>query len=656
MRKFNPQQDWFRLLIIIATTIVIGGAIFLLNNLTGLINLFLVLIQAIFGIIFGVWYFRVFLAYLREFRKKDEDKKIGVQKGWAIYGSIDSIINVITWGLLSSLIFNVPKIIYLIPFAIAMIQVVYIFSKANRRRVRDWLLLLYNVVAFLYLLSWTLIDFGIDMPNIIGVFSHTINSEIMWWQLFFVNTGSFFTPTFLFPPYMLNPRYYLAMPVEEYYRIRDEEEKKLGPDPLRKTKDIETPDIETVESDEKKLPGERTPFFEERKKMESDRKVAEAMQLEAERNIADEDDRFAEFISLKDFALHLRKFVKRIDSFIRTISLSIILALIIITPFAFAGNVSLNVIPNYDKLSYSSKPGMVLAVQGNVFSFYSVNGSIDTTWEDDLANEIALAKELHVTHLRYDINARGLLNNNTRAKLATGLQLIKDEGINLIIEYTPNYPDSFHNLKNAFYINCSYIAQNYKPDYLIIYNEINGELQGYLSDIIEEKAILTPIANLTSRIKTLNPTTKVVTTVLALNQGQNLFENLLTNSTLDIDAVGVNFYPVLFGWRTNILYDFAQIYEDSNSSVNFWLSEIGIESFNFGEDAQAKYLAKIASLCSSIDGLNTNGLSIVSLIDNLGRSTEQGIVSHLGLVYYNGRKKKAFHAISYAYGTIQGII
>jgi hypothetical protein len=191
---------------------------------------------------------------------------------------------------------------------------------------------------------------------------------------------------------------------------------------------------------------------------------------------------------------------------------------------------------------------------------------------------------------------------------------------------------------------------------MVIYNEINGELQGYLTEMVNDNALLTSIANLTSRIKSLNPTTKVITTVLALSQGQTIFESLITNGTLGIDVVGVSFYPIIFGWRTNILFDFAQIYEDSGSTVDFWISEIGIESFNYGEDAQAKYLAKIASLCSNIDGFNTNGLSIVSLIDNLGRSTEQGIISHMGLVYYNGRKKKAFYAMTHAFGTIQGII
>jgi hypothetical protein len=478
----------------------------------------------------------------------------------------------------------------------------------------------------------------------------------MWWQLFFVNTGSFFTPTFIFPPYILNPRYYLAMPVEEYNKIREEEEKKLGQDPLRIPKDLEAKEIDIKESNDKKLPGERTPFFEERKKLESDKKVADAMQTEAEKRIDDEDIRFAEFISLKDFALQLRRFIKRLDSFIRTISISIILVLIILTPVAFAGIVSLNVIPNYNKLTYNTKPGMVLAVQGNVFSFYSANGSVDTSWENDLANEISLAKELHVTHLRYDINARGLLNNDTRTKLATGLQQIKDEGIKLILEYTPSFPDSYHNLKNAIYLNCSYIAQNFKPDYMVIYNEINGELQGYLSELVDYNDLLNPIMNVSAQIKSLNPTTKVVTTVLALREGQSIFETLLKNSTIDIDAVGVSFYPIIFGWRTNILSNFAQIYRDSNSTADFWISEIGIESFNYGEDAQAKYLANIASMCSLIDGLNSNGLSIVGLIDNLGRSTEQGIVSHLGLVYFNGRKKKAFYAIEYAYSTIQGII
>jgi hypothetical protein len=652
MRKFDPQQDWFRLLIILLGSLVFGALTFIVNNMSGLINLLVTIIQAVFGITFGIWYFRILLAYLREFRKKDEEHKIGIAKGWAIYGIIDSITNIFMWGILSALIFNVPKIIYLIPFAMAMVQAIYILSKANRRKVRDWLLFLYNIVAFLYLLNWTLVDFGIDMPNIVGVFSHTITSNVMWWQFIFVNTGSFFFPVFIFPPYILNPRYYLAMPIEKYYELKEEEEAKIGGDPLRKTSvEIGKTSIVLQAKEEKKLPGERTAFFKERQKLKTDQEIEEAMEREARKQY-DEDERFAEFVSLKDFALHFRRLVKRLDSAIRTLSISIILVLIVITPVAFAGNISLNVLPAYDKNVYNTKPGMVLAVQGNVFSNYDLNGNLSSIWQDELIDEINLAKELHVTHLRYDITSQGLANNQTRANLAVGLQNIKDEGIGLILGIVPGYSGTSENLENIMYINCSYMAQTYQPDYMVIYNSINGELQGYYSDVVALNSWYDPITNLTSRIKTLNPSTKVMTTVLAVNAGKPIFENLLTNSTIGIDVVGIIFYPIFFGWRDNILYDYATIAKDANSTVEFWISEIGVETLNFGEDAQAKYLAHIASMCSLTNELNTDGLIVISLYDNLGRSINQGIVSHLGLIYYNGKKKKAFYAITYAYNEI----
>jgi hypothetical protein len=653
MKRINLQSDWVRLLIVLLLTIIIGGLIFLLNNLTGLINILIVIIQAILGIAFGVWYFRIFLAYMREVRKKDEKKKVGVKLGWAIFGMIDSIISMFVWGVLSSLIFNVPKIIFLVPFTLSIIQMSYVFRNANRRKARDWFLLLYNIVAYLYVFNWTLVDFGIDLPNILGVFSHSINSGAMWWQLVFVNTAAFFLPTFMFPPYLLNPRYYFAIPVEEYYKIKDEEEQRIGGDPLKPTTDKESLDLTT--EGEKQLPGERTAFFVERRKIEAQKEDVIAMQKETAK-LAEEDIRFAEFVGLKDFAIHLRKYIRRLDSIISTISLSIILVLIIITPIVFAGNVTLNTIPNYEKQNYTLRPSMVLGVKGSVFTTYDINGNISKTWSDDLNEEINLAKELRATHLRYDINSRGLINDLTRSRLAVGLQAVKDEGLKLILSLTPNQPQYVQNLQNTIYTNISYIAQNYQPDYMIICNEINGELQKYSTEIIEYDQWLSPIANFTSRINTLNPSTKVGTSVLAVKDGKEIFETLITNSTLNIDFVGINFFPVLFGWRSNILNEYSTIAKDANSTVDFWISEIGMESFNFGEDAQAKYLAQIASLSSSANDYNASGLCIMSLLDNLGYSSEQGIVSHLGLVYYNGRKKKAFEALTYAFGKIQGII
>ncbi|MHA1171081.1 MAG: hypothetical protein ACTSQ3_03255, partial [Candidatus Heimdallarchaeota archaeon] len=153
---FDVSAEWFKLLMIFGVTLVIGALFFLINNLLGIFNIFLFIIQAIVGIVFALWYFRIFLTYVKELRKKDPEKKVGIPKGWAIYGLITCLVNIGIWGIMSPLIFNFPKIYFLIPSLLAMIQIFYVFKSGKRKGIRDWLLIIYNVIIFLYLLNWTL--------------------------------------------------------------------------------------------------------------------------------------------------------------------------------------------------------------------------------------------------------------------------------------------------------------------------------------------------------------------------------------------------------------------------------------------------------------------------------------------------------------------
>ncbi|HUT79984.1 MAG TPA: hypothetical protein VMZ29_02185 [Candidatus Bathyarchaeia archaeon] len=644
MKKIDRNSEWFKVFIIIIISLFVGALLFLINNMSGILNILIFIIQTILGLIFGLWYFRIFRGYIREIRKKEIEKKVGVPKGWAIFGIIATLINVLIWGFFSALIFNIPKIFFLVPFILAIIQVSYTMHTANRRKLRDWLLLVYNIVIFIYLLNWSLVDFGIDIPNFFGVFSHTVNSSVMWWQLVNINTGAYFTPTFMFPPYMANFRYYLAIPFEEYYKTKTQE-----------FEEFET-QLKVEEEEEKQLIGERKDFFDERKRECEEKAEIAAIRKELAIKQIDPDTKYAQFIASNDFSFNFRRFIGSFEAIIRNFSLSIILMLIIIMPITFAGNISMNVIPNYQKQDYVLKPGMVLAVKGNVFSTYDLNGNISADWEEQLDEEITLLKELHVTHVRYDIKSQGLDNADTRLKLTTGLQQIIDEGIGLILSVASGYVFTKKELVNTVYQDAKYIAETFKPDYMVIYNEINGELGTYLSEAVDYYAWLPEIANVTSEIKTLSPATKVITTVLALNDGHDIFKELLTNATLNIDVVGINFIPLLFGWRLSNLLQYGTIYKNTTTTIPFWISEIGMESFNFGEDAQAKFLGKVISKSSLITELDADGICIVSLVDNIGLTIDRGVTNHQGLVYYNGHKKKAFEAVSYAFGTILGVI
>jgi hypothetical protein len=106
----------------------------------------------------------------------------------------------------------------------------------------------------------------------------------------------------------------------------------------------------------------------------------------------------------------------------------------------------------------------------------------------------------------------------------------------------------------------------------------------------------------------------------------------------------------------NSLLAYHDLYQSSSSTLEFWISEVGMESFNFGENAQAKFLGKVLSMASLPAEIDAAGICIVSMSDNIGITVDRGITNHLGLIYFNGRKKKAFDAVTFAFGTIQGVI
>ena len=657
--NFNFSAEWFKLLVIFIVTIIIGVLFFLINNMVGIFNIFLFIIQAIVGIVFATWYVRIFMTYVRELRKKEPANKVGVPKGWAIYGLITCLVNIAVWGFMSPLVFNFPKIYFLIPSLLAMIQIFYVFMSGNRKNLRDWLLLVYNIFIFFYMLNWTMVDFGVDLPNFLGIFPHTMNSGVMWWQLVFVNTGAFFSPTFLFPPYMLNPRYYFAMAIDDYLELKEIQEKEISEIISLEEETIREKEKTIIEEnvqDKKGLPGERIPLFEERRKQEKLDDEIKALRREMSKSEEESDVKYAQFVGSSDLSFGFRNIVNRFDSFIRIFSLSIILVLLVVTPAVFVGNVFMNATPNYLDQEYGSKPGMHLAIKGNVFSTFDINGNVSTTWSTDLDKEIAWAKELYATHFRYDLSSSAIKNNYTRTILSQGFQRIKDEGLKLIVSVTDYFVFSKLELLNSIYNDSVFISQTYQPDYMVIFNEINGELLGYMREAVTIQEWMNHIENVTSVIKLNSPTTKIQITFLAIKSGRDDYNTILENSTLSIDAIGVSYYPVLFGWRMNSLLAYHELYQNSSSALEFWISEIGIESFNFGENAQARFLGKIMSIASLPTEINAAGVCIVSMSDNIGITVDRGITNHLGLIYFNGRKKKAFDAVTFAFGTIRGVI
>ncbi|MBD3189547.1 MAG: hypothetical protein GF308_02835 [Candidatus Heimdallarchaeota archaeon] len=669
MKVFNIsiKSEWGKWLLYTIGSIVLVGFLFLINNFTAFFNLILFIIQVLLGIIFGVWYFRLLLIFIQEIRKKEPKKKIGLSLGWSIFGIVTTILNLIVWVFLSNLAFNIPKIVFFIPATLAMVEIFYVFRKANRRGNKDWAIIFYNIFVYLYLFTWTLVDFGVDLPSILGVLFHTITSSFMWWQIATINTAAFFSPSFLFPIYMLNPRYYFAMPIEDYLAIRKADKEGI---PLSQTepsmdelsaelfKDWEERRIlEEKEEDisKQKLPGERKPFFEERTKEKEDAELIEEIKKEMKKLEKEErkekDEEYAKFISVNDLGLQMQQMVRRFDAFLRGVGIFVMIGLLLLCPVMIAGNISMNVLPSHQKTSFATNPNMKICFQGSVFSTTDVNGYFTNNWEEELEAEINWAKELHATHLRYDLKTRAIENNYSREILETGIPQIQAEGIKLVINIAGGFSITQKEYFNDVYEDASYIAQTFQPEYMIIFDELNGQLLNSIQQPTQLESWFPRFQNVSTKIRSLSPNTKIISSILSLGNGLDYFNTIL-KANLTNDVFGLSFFPVLFGWRINNLLAYTQAFHQTNTSQEFWLTAFGMETLNYGESAQAKFLTKILSMASNSEELNVDGICIYSLRDNTGFTLQRGLISHLGLVYYNGRKKKAFDVVKFSVAEI----
>jgi hypothetical protein len=662
----NPLFQW---LIIIGGSILLSFIFFILNNLTGIFTLFLVLILVFIGILVGIWDIRIGLAYLSELRKKKADIQIGIPRGWALFGLVTAIVHFTIWGLLSSLTFNFPKIVFLIPGFLGIVQIFYTLLTSNRADAKDLLILAYNIFAFYYLFSWTLVDFGVDLPSIFGFFQHVITTTGMWWQVINVNSAAFFNPTFIFPIILLNPRYFATPKLEDYLQSKEDEIKsikeQIDEELVAEAEEL-VPSIEereqktqpSTDSDEKekrkRLPGDRIPFFEERRKQEKITEEIKFIQREMERVEKGNDSQFAEYLSTKDFRFKWRKYVNGLEKFVKYSTLFVIIILGLIMPFALVGNISMHTLPKYEKYDYVENTDFEFAVIGNVFSATGTSGSFSSSWENDLVNEITWAKELHATHIRYNIKANVLSNDKSLAILVNGSKYVQNSGLKLILAIKGNFSYQRIDYLNTIYLLSNFIAENIKPDKMIVFNEINWDLQNKVLEKTTMDEWIVAINNISSVIKSQSPSTEIGSTLLATADSKTDFVKLLGAET-NLDFVGVNFFPILYNWRFNILKEYSTIYSEIITNKSFWLTAVGVESFNYGEVFQARFLAKILSLASNPTGFNATGVCIESLQDNLGNVIEQGITSHLGLVYFNGNKKLAFQAVKHVMEQIYGL-
>ncbi|MEM3252503.1 MAG: hypothetical protein QXM94_02350 [Thermoplasmata archaeon] len=327
----------------------------------------------------------------------------------------------------------------------------------------------------------------------------------------------------------------------------------------------------------------------------------------------------------------------------RMFAIYFIVFMLIFIPIASSDVQSLNSLPNYVNDPYTQNLNMTFAAVASSFTDVAVPPS---NWETEVQEEIKLVKSANISYIRFDI-ATELLNNSVGfADLSTAILWFEQNNTKIILapygnlSWANTHP-SLNQLNSTILYESMFLADIYHPSYMFPFFEPNGQLQQDLGKA-EPTSVWIPMISYTAKkIHEESPVTKVLIEVAANSQGPALF-TALENATVPINAVGIDIYPLQRS-DFNAFYTYYNI-SLSNHVREFWISEFGVDSLLFGENAQANSIGYMLSIASKY---KVSGFCIYMLDDNSA--------THLGIVYNSYTLKKAYNAYAYAISEISGV-
>lgn len=263
-------------------------------------------------------------------------------------------------------------------------------------------------------------------------------------------------------------------------------------------------------------------------------------------------------------------------------------------------------------------------------------------WEELLLKEIEIARELGIDYVDFYVDRSYIEDSVKKQRLEDGLKRVRDEGFGVILacmgsnEWIFNPPPlAVHN--SIMREDALELAQLH-PDYLIVVVEPLARHNGMmLQEPVSVKEWGSIINETALQVKMIDENIKVSVAIAAAEEdGLNLVRNLQTST---LDAIGIDVHP-FHADMVDVLYEYAQI---THSEKELWVFEFGMETYNFGEETQARYMAYLPKRASE---LQFSGVVQYDIMDNPH--------SQLGLVYSSGEKKLGFYAYKNAIERIRG--
>lgn len=485
----------------------------------------------------------------------------------------------------------------------ALLTVLLLWYQPDTRRLRNYLLVVYNVMGTLALSAWAAADGGFDGGSLLSATAQSWG--IM--QTFLFIWGAFFGPIFFLPPLLvIEPRWSVEEEEEEDSDVMvDPETGVVTVGPVQQQEGM-VPVLATA-AGEAVIGGEPSARRPSRRKRGPIRSVA-SLGIDA--------------------------------------ALGAMVVLLLVFSVVGAVNIaSWGTLPDPDDAEYGSSPDFEFTAMGRAFTDRTT--SVDD-WADVVDKEIEHALDLGLEHLRYDLQKEFIDEPREMAKLDLAVVDIRAAGLDLMFAPFGSAqweadPPTFDEYVMEIDRETLLLVERYDPAWILPYFEPNGQAAVNLGKKMPVDVWVPVIDSIGERVHGMSDHTRVLIEIaIEPEQGTDLVEALSVPG-LHIDAIGVDLYP-LSAETLDSIDEYRE--HATNPDLGFWISEFGVGSVMSGQEGQARALSSLVSRATG--HLNASGLCVWALLD------DTVIPSNLGLVGRDGTPKEAYRVLKDAIEEVHG--
>ncbi len=269
-------------------------------------------------------------------------------------------------------------------------------------------------------------------------------------------------------------------------------------------------------------------------------------------------------------------------------------------------------------------------------------------WARVVEDEARHAKALGLDLVRYDLYHEMLSNNTSLAELDTAVSTLRASGLDVILN--PVGSGRWETDRTTFEVMVDVIAEDaqlivarWQPAWVSPFIEPNGRSAARLGSTVPVEEWVAAIDAVAREVRALSNSTRVLAEVAAGAGHDRELVEALSSPTVAVDAIGVNVYP-LNEAEMGALVDLRG--RATHPSRGFWVSEVGAEASVLGERAQARVVRLACEL--AVGDLNATGICVWALLDDVA------LPNNMGLVGRDGGPREAFRELEDAIRAARG--